>query len=163
LAAAALPGAAATAWGFTDATVAVQPKGAGVNGGLGYRHRKGRWAWRGAWKQQVYLNTSISSKYLFLSGKCICGRPPFHSACWQRLLCLAPLPQLGALLMPPWPFNQKVAWRGAWKQQVYLNTSISSKYLFLSGNAYCSLKPRSILPVGSGCFAWRRCHSLGLY
>jgi hypothetical protein len=34
LAAAALPGAAATAWGFTDATVAVQPKGAGVNGGF---------------------------------------------------------------------------------------------------------------------------------
>ncbi|KAJ5863957.1 uncharacterized protein N7529_005873 [Penicillium soppii] len=34
LAAAALPGATATAWGFTDATVAVQPKGAGVNGGF---------------------------------------------------------------------------------------------------------------------------------
>ncbi|KAJ5774079.1 hypothetical protein N7457_008975 [Penicillium paradoxum] len=34
LAAAALPGAAATAWGFTDATVAVQTKGAGVNGGF---------------------------------------------------------------------------------------------------------------------------------
>lgn len=34
LAAAALPGAAATAWGFTDATVAVQAKGAGVNGGF---------------------------------------------------------------------------------------------------------------------------------
>ncbi|KAJ5337943.1 hypothetical protein N7541_009935 [Penicillium brevicompactum] len=34
LAAAALPGAAATAWGFTDATVAVQPKGAGINGGF---------------------------------------------------------------------------------------------------------------------------------
>lgn len=33
-AAAALPGAAATAWGFTDATVAVQAKGAGVNGGF---------------------------------------------------------------------------------------------------------------------------------
>ncbi|KAJ5294188.1 hypothetical protein PENANT_c028G04152 [Penicillium antarcticum] len=34
LAAAALPGAAASAWGFTDATVAVQHKGAGVNGGF---------------------------------------------------------------------------------------------------------------------------------
>lgn len=34
LAAAALPGAAAVAWGFTDATVAVQSKGAGINGGL---------------------------------------------------------------------------------------------------------------------------------
>ncbi|KAJ5960216.1 uncharacterized protein N7479_007366 [Penicillium vulpinum] len=34
LAAAALPGAAATAWSFTDATVAVQVKGAGVNGGF---------------------------------------------------------------------------------------------------------------------------------
>ncbi|KAJ5550846.1 hypothetical protein N7461_005544 [Penicillium sp. DV-2018c] len=34
LAVAALPGALATTWGFTDATVAVQPKGAGVNGGF---------------------------------------------------------------------------------------------------------------------------------
>lgn len=34
LAAATLPGAAAAAWGFTDATVAVQSKGAGVNGGF---------------------------------------------------------------------------------------------------------------------------------
>ncbi|KAJ5280822.1 hypothetical protein N7478_006194 [Penicillium angulare] len=34
LAAAALPAAAASSWGFTDATVAVQPKGAGVNGGF---------------------------------------------------------------------------------------------------------------------------------
>ncbi|KAJ6017784.1 hypothetical protein N7451_001163 [Penicillium sp. IBT 35674x] len=34
LASAALPAAAASAWGFTDATVAVQPKGAGVNGGF---------------------------------------------------------------------------------------------------------------------------------
>jgi oligosaccharyltransferase complex subunit delta (ribophorin II) len=34
LAAATLPGAAASAWGFTDATVAVQHKGAGVNGGF---------------------------------------------------------------------------------------------------------------------------------
>ncbi|KAJ5622353.1 hypothetical protein N7528_005585 [Penicillium herquei] len=34
LASAALPVAAASAWGFTDATVAVQPKGAGVNSGF---------------------------------------------------------------------------------------------------------------------------------
>lgn len=34
LASAALPAAAASAWGFTDATVAVQPKGAGVNSGF---------------------------------------------------------------------------------------------------------------------------------
>ncbi|KAJ5090765.1 hypothetical protein N7532_009449 [Penicillium argentinense] len=34
LASAALPAAAASAWGFTDATVAVQPKGAGINGGV---------------------------------------------------------------------------------------------------------------------------------
>ncbi|KAJ5173029.1 hypothetical protein N7492_005622 [Penicillium capsulatum] len=34
LLATALPSAAAAAWGFTDATVAVQPKGAGVNGGF---------------------------------------------------------------------------------------------------------------------------------
>ncbi|KAJ5778125.1 hypothetical protein N7520_001371 [Penicillium odoratum] len=34
LASAALPLAAASAWGFTDATVAVQPKGAGINGGF---------------------------------------------------------------------------------------------------------------------------------
>ncbi|KAJ5095990.1 hypothetical protein NUU61_005346 [Penicillium alfredii] len=34
LASAALPAAAASAWGFTDATVAVQSKGAGVNSGL---------------------------------------------------------------------------------------------------------------------------------
>ncbi|KAJ5935294.1 hypothetical protein N7466_004841 [Penicillium verhagenii] len=33
LASAALPAVAATSWGFTDATVAVQPKGAGINGG----------------------------------------------------------------------------------------------------------------------------------
>ncbi|KAJ5580570.1 hypothetical protein N7450_006871 [Penicillium hetheringtonii] len=33
LASAAIPTAAAAAWGFTDATVAVQPKGAGINGG----------------------------------------------------------------------------------------------------------------------------------
>ncbi|KAJ5895144.1 hypothetical protein N7495_006835 [Penicillium taxi] len=34
LASAALPVAAASAWGFTDATVAVQHKGAGINGGF---------------------------------------------------------------------------------------------------------------------------------
>ncbi|CAI7587323.1 unnamed protein product [Penicillium manginii] len=34
LASAALPTVAASAWGFTDATVAVQPKGAGINGGF---------------------------------------------------------------------------------------------------------------------------------
>ncbi|KAJ5579835.1 uncharacterized protein N7459_005820 [Penicillium hispanicum] len=34
LASAAIPVAAAATWGFTDATVAVQPKGAGVNGGF---------------------------------------------------------------------------------------------------------------------------------
>jgi hypothetical protein len=34
LAAAALPGAAATAWGFTDATLSLQHKGSGVNGGF---------------------------------------------------------------------------------------------------------------------------------
>ncbi|KAJ5389635.1 uncharacterized protein N7496_000703 [Penicillium cataractarum] len=34
LASAALPAAAASAWGFADATVAVQPKGAGINGGF---------------------------------------------------------------------------------------------------------------------------------
>lgn len=34
LLAAALPMAVASAWGFTDATVAVQPKGAGINGGF---------------------------------------------------------------------------------------------------------------------------------
>jgi len=34
LASAALPTAAASSWGFTDATVAVQPKGAGINGGF---------------------------------------------------------------------------------------------------------------------------------
>lgn len=34
LAATAVPGVAASAWGFTDATVAVQPKGAGINGGF---------------------------------------------------------------------------------------------------------------------------------
>ncbi|KAJ5128828.1 hypothetical protein N7448_002541 [Penicillium atrosanguineum] len=34
LASAALPAAAASGWGFTDATVAVQPKGAGINGGF---------------------------------------------------------------------------------------------------------------------------------
>jgi oligosaccharyltransferase complex subunit delta (ribophorin II) len=34
LASAALPAVAASAWGFTDATVAVQPKGAGVNAGF---------------------------------------------------------------------------------------------------------------------------------
>ncbi|CAG7924166.1 unnamed protein product [Penicillium olsonii] len=33
LAATAVPGVTATAWSFTDATVAVQPKGAGINGG----------------------------------------------------------------------------------------------------------------------------------
>lgn len=34
LASAALPAAAASAWGFADATVAVQPKGAGIKGGF---------------------------------------------------------------------------------------------------------------------------------
>lgn len=34
LLATALPSVAASAWGFTDATVAVQPKGAGINGGF---------------------------------------------------------------------------------------------------------------------------------
>jgi oligosaccharyltransferase complex subunit delta (ribophorin II) len=34
LASAALPTVAASAWGFADATVAVQPKGAGINGGF---------------------------------------------------------------------------------------------------------------------------------
>ncbi|KAJ5376766.1 hypothetical protein N7509_013652 [Penicillium cosmopolitanum] len=34
LASAALPTVAASAWGFTDASVAVQPKGAGINGGF---------------------------------------------------------------------------------------------------------------------------------
>lgn len=34
LASAALPAAAASGWGFADATVAVQPKGAGINGGF---------------------------------------------------------------------------------------------------------------------------------
>lgn len=34
LASVAVPAAAASAWGYTDATVAVQTKGAGVNAGL---------------------------------------------------------------------------------------------------------------------------------
>lgn len=46
LASAALPAAAAAAWGFTDATVAVQPKGAGINGGF---------------KEQYVLGTRMAS------------------------------------------------------------------------------------------------------
>ena len=36
-----LPVAAAATWGFTDATVAVQPKGAGIKGGFKEQYVRG--------------------------------------------------------------------------------------------------------------------------
>ena len=50
----------------------------------------------------------VLSYFLLILSQCICGRPPSHFACWLQQPCPAPPPQLGALLMPPWPFNQKV-------------------------------------------------------
>lgn len=61
LASAALPTAAASAWRFTDATVAVQPKGAGINGGF----------------KEEYARSSKCLSYLKLK---LIGDPRFSSS-----------------------------------------------------------------------------------